>query len=472
MLGKHTVEKIGGSSMSRFAEVMRNVILGQRETRELYNRVFIVSAYGGITNMLLEDKKNGTPGVYGKFASGSDAWEDHLETVRARMIEFNRSFRDLGLDQGLADEFVHLRLNGIRDCLLNLLQLRSFGLFTLNNYLPPTRELLSAVGEAHSAYNSTLILQKQGINAKFVDLTGWMQSESLTFDDAVNQAFAGIDYSNTMPIVTGYVKFDKGIMTHFDRGYSEITFSKVAVLTKAREGIIHKEYHLCTGDPVLIGTDKVKVIGNTNFDIADQLSDLDMEAIHSKASKDMEMCNIPIRIKNAFEPDHPGTVISCDYISPVPRVEMICGRNDIEAIEVMDPEMVSKVGYDQNLMTSLVEAHISYIAKTTNANTITHFVPQKNSRLDECVENLRLRLPSAQVRRFPAALVSVIGSNMRIPGFLAKAASALYQANINILSLVQSSRQVNMQFVVSRGDFEAAQKALHAVFVEQAAADS
>ena len=195
MLGKHTVEKIGGSSMSRFAEVMRNVILGQRETGELYNRVFIVSAYGGITNMLLEDKKNGTPGVYGKFASGSDAWEDHLETVRARMIEFNRSFRDLGLDQGLADEFVHLRLNGIRDCLLNLLQLRSFGLFTLNNYLPPTRELLSAVGEAHSAYNSTLILQKQGINAKFVDLTGWMQSESLTFDDAVNQAFAGIDYS-------------------------------------------------------------------------------------------------------------------------------------------------------------------------------------------------------------------------------------------------------------------------------------
>ena len=134
----------------------------------------------------------------------------------------------------------------------------------------------------------------------------------------------------------------------------------------------------------------------------------------------------------------------------------------------MDPEMVSKVGYDQNLMTSLVEAHISYIAKTTNANTITHFVPQKNRHLNECVENLRMRFPSARVRRFPVALVSVIGTNMRIPGFLAKAANALYQADINVLSLVQSSRQVNMQFVVSRNDFEAAQKALHAVFVENA----
>ncbi|NLZ62260.1 MAG: aspartate kinase [Lentisphaerae bacterium] len=468
MLGQHTVEKIGGSSMSRFGEVMQNVILGNRKPQELYNRIFIVSAYGGITNMLLENKKNGTPGVYGKFASGSETWEDHLEEVRQRMLDFNRSFKDLGLDLDLADAFVHQRLDGIRDCLVNLLQLRSFGLFSLNNYLPPTRELLSAVGEAHSAYNSTLILQKHGVNAKFVDLTGWMQSEILTFDEVISQAFEGIDYSNTMPIVTGYVKFDQGIMTHFDRGYSEITFSKVAVLTKAREGIIHKEYHLCTGDPVLIGTDKVKVIGNTNFDIADQLSDLDMEAIHSKASKEMELYGIPIRIKNAFEPDHPGTLISCDYISPVPRVEMICGRNDVEAIEVMDPEMVSKVGYDQNLMTSLVEAHISYIAKTTNANTITHFVPQKNRHLNECVENLRMRFPSARVRRFPVALVSVIGTNMRIPGFLAKAANALYQADINVLSLVQSSRQVNMQFVVSRNDFEAAQKALHAVFVENA----
>lgn len=215
MLGQHTVEKIGGSSMSRFGEVMQNVILGNRKPQELYNRIFIVSAYGGITNMLLENKKNGTPGVYGKFASGSETWEDHLEEVRRRMLDFNRSFKDLGLDLDLADAFVHQRLDGIRDCLVNLLQLRSFGLFSLNNYLPPTRELLSAVGEAHSAYNSTLILQKHGVNAKFVDLTGWMQSEILTFDEVISQAFEGIDYSNTMPIVTGYVKFDQGIMTHF-----------------------------------------------------------------------------------------------------------------------------------------------------------------------------------------------------------------------------------------------------------------
>ncbi|MGI6356933.1 MAG: aspartate kinase [Lentisphaeria bacterium] len=468
MLKQHTVEKIGGTSMSRFGEVLNNVIIGNRSSKELYNRIFVVSAYAGITNMLLENKKTGAPGVYGKFAQGDLSWYDCLEQVRQRMIECNRQFEDLGLNQEQADEFVNERIDGIKDCLYDLLRLRGYGHFNAKTYLLPTRELLSAVGEAHSAYNSTLILQKHGVKAVFVDLTGWREDELLPFNEVISKAFAGMDFSKVMPIVTGYVKYDEGIMTRFDRGYSEITFSKIAVITKAREGIIHKEYHLCTGDPAVIGVDRVKVIGRTNFDIADQLSDLDMEAIHSKASKEMEYCGIPIRVKNAFEPDHPGTLISCDYVSPEPRVEMICGRNDVEAIEVMDPEMVNRVGYDYSLMQNLVDTDISYIAKTTNANTITHFVSQKNRRLDECVDMIRQRLPSATVTRTSVAIVSVIGSNMRIPGFLSRAATALRDADINVLALCQATRQVNMQFIIARENFEKAQRVLHEAFVEKA----
>ena len=68
MSGFHTVEKIGGTSMTRFGDVMRNVIIGKRQGNELYNRIFVVSAYGGITNLLLENKKTGAPGIYGFFA--------------------------------------------------------------------------------------------------------------------------------------------------------------------------------------------------------------------------------------------------------------------------------------------------------------------------------------------------------------------------------------------------------------------
>ncbi len=467
-MGQHTIEKIGGTSMSRFGEVMNNVIIGKRKGAELYNRAFVVSAYSGITNALLEDKKTGAPGVYGYILHDSKEWEYALETVRKKMLAYNKSFADIGLDVKKADDFVNDRLNGIKSCLKYIMYLRTAGHSKPADYLPSTREFLAAVGEAHSAFNSALILKANGVNARFVDLSGWMSMEVQTLDQAILNAFKDVDFATEMPIVTGYVKYDEGIMRHFDRGYSEITFSRLAVLTQAREGIIHKEFHLSTGDPKLIGVDKVKIIGNTNFDIADQLSDMDMEAIHSKAAKDMELRNIPIRIKNAFDPEHPGTLISRDYVSPVPRAEMICGRSDLIALEVHDPEMVGEIGYDYKLCRCLADFGISYIAKNTNANTITNYVPQKAKYLDECKAALRREFPHATVSTQPVAIVSVIGTNMKIPGFLARASKALYEADINVLALDQVMRQVNIQFIVSRDDFKKAQIALHREFVEKA----
>ncbi|MGN1365891.1 MAG: aspartate kinase, partial [Victivallis vadensis] len=273
-MGIHTVEKIGGTSMTRFGELMANILIGDRKGSELYNRIFVVSAYGGVTNLLLENKKTAEPGIYAAFAAGDNkAWQEKLESTRARLIELNRTFEELGLDQAAADDFVNERMDGVRSCLKNLMQLRSFGHFHRESYLPAARELLSSVGEAHSAFNSTLILRKHGVNAVFVDLSGWKDQETGTMEETILHHMAGLNYAECMPIVTGYAKCAGGVMAKFDRGYSEITFSKLAVATHAREGIIHKEFHLSTGDPKLIGQENVRTIGHTNFDIADQLAD-------------------------------------------------------------------------------------------------------------------------------------------------------------------------------------------------------
>ncbi len=466
-MAAHTVEKIGGTSMTRFGELLENIFLGDRRGAELYNRIFVVSAYGGITDLLLENKKTAAPGIYGSFAAGDNrGWQEKLEATRAKMIELNRSFASIGLDQDKADAFVNERMDGARNCLLHLMQLRGFGHFNTGDYLPPTRELLSSIGEAHSAFNSTLILQKHGINAVFVDLSGWKDRETGSMEETIASHMDGLDFAKCMPIVTGYAKCAEGVMAQFDRGYSEITFSKMAVVTQAREGIIHKEFHLSTGDPKLIGLDKVRQIGHTNFDIADQLADMAMEAIHPKASKAMELNGIPIRVDNAFDPGNPGTLISSDYVSPTPRVDMICGRQDLIAIEVFDPEMVGQSGYDYKLLGALARHQVTYIAKNTNANTITHYVPEKSAELSECVAELGQMLPNARIRTAPIAIVSVLGTNMKFPGFLSRAAKALAQSNINILALDQSMRQVNMQFVLAREDFKAAIIALHREFVE------
>ncbi|MBO7329748.1 MAG: aspartate kinase [Lentisphaeria bacterium] len=467
-MGQHTVEKIGGTSMTRFGELMENILIGSRKGAELYNRIFVVSAYGGITNLLLEDKKTGEPGIYGSFAAGKNQeWQDKLDATTAKMIELNHSFADLKLDLAAADAFVKERMGEIKDCLLHLMQLRSYGHFQPGNYLPAARELLSSVGEAHSAFNSALILKEHGVNAVFVDLSGWKDQETGSMEDTIKNNLKGLNFAECMPIVTGYAKCAEGVMAKFDRGYSEITFSKIAVVTDAREGIIHKEFHLSTGDPKLMGVDKVRTIGHTNFDIADQLADMAMEAIHPKASKEMERHGIAIRVDNAFDPGSPGTLISQDFVSPVPKVDMICGRKDIIAIEIFDTEMVGASGYDYKMMESFAKNNISYIAKNTNANTITHYVSERYKNLDACVEELRKTFPNAKISTRAVAIVAVIGSNMKIPGFLSRAAKALAEAEINILALDQCMRQVNMQFIIAREHFAEAQKALHAELVEK-----
>ena len=468
-MGQHTVEKIGGTSMSRFGELMDNILIADRSGAKLYNRIFVVSAYGGITNALLENKKTAEPGIYGSFAAGDNkAWQKKLEDTRQMMIDINHDFEKIGLDVEKADAFVNERMDGAKACLVHLMQLRSFGHFSGANYLPAAREMLSSIGEAHSAFNSALILQKRGVNAVFVDLSGWKDQETGSMEETIAQHLAGLDFSVCMPIVTGYAKCAEGVMAKFDRGYSEITFSKVAVVTGAREGIIHKEFHLSTGDPKLIGIDKVRTIGHTNFDIADQLSDMAMEAIHPKASKAMELHGIPIRVTNAFDPKSPGTLISGEYVSPVPRVDMICGRRDIIAIEIFDPEMVGVPGYDYQLLSAFARNNVSYIATNTNANTITHYVSEKQPGVKACLAELRKMFPNADINTAAVAIVSVLGSNMKLPGFLSRAAKALAGSEINILALDQCMRQVNMQFIIERRHFEAAQIALHHEFVENA----
>ena len=102
-----------------------------------------------------------------------------------------------------------------------------------------------------------------------------------------------------------------------------------------------------------------------------------------------------------------------------------------------------------------------------NVSNVTFPVPEKSKMLEECVDQLQKDFPNADIRMVKLGIVSVIGSNMRIPGFLARAAAALYEAEINVHALDQTLRQVNIQFMVERQDFETAQKVLHCEFVEK-----
>ncbi len=467
-MGTHTVEKIGGTTMSQFADALNNILIGDKTEEEIYNRIIVVSAYGGVTDMLLEHKKSSDAGVYALFSdSDSWSWSDAISKVGEHLCQINAELEPLGLDLTFADQFVKERIEGVRSCMLDLTRLCSYGNFHLDEHLMTIREMLSAVGEAHSAYNTAQILTSKGINARFIDLSGWREAANYTLDDKIRLCFQDIDLKNELPIATGYTYCKEGIMGTFDRGYSEITFSKIAVITQAREGIIHKEFHLSSGDPKLIGVDKVKTIGYTNYDVTDQLSDLGMEAIHPRAAKGMRQSGIPLRITNAFEPEHPGTLITNDYKRETPKVEIIAGREKVTAIECWDQEMAGRYTHDMDMLKHFGRYQIRYLAKDTNANTLTHYVAEPLSIIKKLTDDIQETFPEADILLKKVSLISAIGSNMGDKRIFFKALRALEEADISVLALHKCMRDIDIQFVIEEEDFQKAVCVLHQHLVEE-----
>ncbi|WP_120997368.1 aspartate kinase [Stutzerimonas urumqiensis] len=464
----HTVEKIGGTSMSRFQEVLDNLLIGERQGPELYQRVFVVSAYSGMTNLLLEHKKTGEPGVYQRFADASneEAWLDALEQVRAQMLAKNTELFDSAFERQQANHFVNQRLDDASDCMRSLQRVCAYGHFQLGEHLMKVREMLASLGEAHSAFNTVLALKHRGVNARLVDLTGWHMDAPLPFEQMISHSFEDVDLSRELAVATGYTHCTEGLMNTFDRGYSEITFAQIAAATGAREAIIHKEFHLSSADPNLVGADKVVTIGRTNYDVADQLSNLGMEAIHPKAAKNLRRAGIELRIKNAFEPDHAGTLISQDYKSEKPCVEIIAGRKDVFGIEVFDQEMLGDVGYDIEITKLLKQLKLYVVNKDSDANSITYYASGSRKLINRAAKLIEERYPAAEVTVHNVAIVSAIGSDLKVKGILHKTVAALASAGISIQAIHQSIRQVEMQCVVNEEDYAAAVAALHRGLIE------
>lgn len=461
----HTVEKIGGTSMSRVDELLGSLLVGERKGEDLYHRVFVVSAFGGITDLLLEHKKSGRPGVYGLFANDDNdhGWLDALSGVAEAMGEAHKKVLSQPGDISMADEFVRERIEGARSCLFDLQRLCSFGHFRLSNHMLVIRELLSGLGEAHSAFVTTLLLQREGVNARFIDLSGWRDEAEVTLKERIAQGLDGVDFTSELPIVTGYAQCSEGLMREYDRGYSEVTFSNISAYTKADEAIIHKEFHLSSADPGLVGVENARKLGHTNFDVADQLANMGMEAIHPNAAKILRRAGVPLRVTNAFEPGDPGTIID-DAKAETPGVEIVTGL-DVVALEIFEQDMVGVKGYDATVLEALNRHNVWIVSKTSNANTITHYVQASLKTAKRVIREVEEIYPQAEVNARSVALVAVIGRDLSGERVLCRGLEALNQAEIDVIAAQQTPRNVDAQFTVPRDKGDAAVKALHETFV-------
>src|SRR3546814_16512214 len=122
---------------------------------------------------------------------------------------------------------------------------------------------------------------------------------------------------------------------------------------------------VCSSDlPKVVGTAAVRPVTETNYDVADQLSGMGMEAIHPSAAKGLRQAGIPLCIKNTFDPEAPGATIRGDLQADAPAVELITGLKRVYAFEFFEQDMVGVKGYDAEILEALRRHTTQHVDKT------------------------------------------------------------------------------------------------------------
>jgi aspartate kinase len=353
-----------------------------------------------------------------------------------------------------------------RRSLQDLQNLCSSGHFHLDAHLGTVREMLAALGEVHSAHNTALLLRRHGVAGAF--------RRSVRLGRDGQPAARGIPGAEAREVRPGpgtahlhrlrqvRRRADEDLRSRLQRDHLQPAGGG----DPRREAIIHKEYHLCSADPKVVGVDKAVAIGRTNYDVADQLSVLGMEAIHPGAAQSLRRAAIPLRVRHSFEPNHDGTLIEADYQSEEPRVEIIAGRRGVFAVEFFSHDMVDRAGHAFGIQKILDRYKLRTVTRESNANSITYYLATNFKIVKRIERDLEERFPNATVTVRRVAIVAAVGSNLDVSGLLSICVSALAEAGINVLAVHQSMRAVDIKFVVDEGDIQAATVALHRRAVE------
>jgi len=455
-----TVEKIGGTSMSDFGQVLKNIFLN----RPVGNgRIIVVSAYSGITDQLLEHKKSGKPGVYTLFAAGEN-YRDALAELNFKMQEINAGLRKTGLNQQLADHFISHRIAAVRKHLDGMTEVINSGYADRKIILQAGREMLASLGEVHSAFNSCQILKNHNIPVEMADLSGFGDDEILTIDQRIQKIITPENCKNKITVATGYTRGSEGIMTSFDRGYSEVTFSRIAVLLQADEAIIHKEFHLSSADPGLVGVSKTKPVGRISYEIAGHLASLGMEAIHPRCAGFLSDAGINLRVKNTFEPDHPGTIITEENICSGNGVQIISGCNQAFRLEISTISGLTESRDPETIFNDINSKYkIVTISKNNTAGTFTAVMPARQLPEPFLQELAQCNCISSSQQ---VAVVNLLGNSLDTGDITSSTTVILNKYGIAPDYLALSLRKKSLQLLVKPSEYDQTIKVLHRHFCE------
>ncbi|MEE8113086.1 MAG: aspartate kinase, partial [Nitrososphaerales archaeon] len=276
---------------------------------------------------------------------------------------------------------------------------------------------------------------------------------------------------NIIPVVTGFNGVTQhGEISTIGRGGSDYTAMIIGSSLDVDEVLIWSDVDgIMTADPRIIAG--AKVIKQLSYDEAAEMAIMGARGMHPRALEPAKDGSIPVRIKNSFNSEAEGTLISKElHIHTGEVAKAIASINDLAMISLSGMSMVGKPGMAGEIFGVLARAKVNIImiSQSISESNITLMV--RKSQLPKALSSLELALlGKGTVREITfeddVSVISIVGAGMKgAPGVAAKLFGAVAEHDINVRMIAQGSSELNISFVVKEKDSAEATRIIHERF--------
>ena len=452
------VMKFGGTSVGSV-----NSILSVKHIVESVSEpvIVVVSSLGGITDKLINTSK--------MASTGNAAYEDEFQQIVSRHVEMVKEVIPAGERQEALQGKIRELLNELKDIFQ--------GIYLIKDLSPKTSDMIVSYGERLSS----LIVAELIKDARWFDSRAFIKTEKKhnkhTIDADLTTQLVRDTFSflPKVALVPGFISSDKttGEVTNLGRGGSDYTAALIAAALDADSLEIWTDVDgFMTADPRVISA--AYTITELSYVEATELCNFGAKVVYPPTIYPVCHKNIPILIKNTFNPDGAGTIIKQEVSTPQCKaIKGISSINDTSLITVQGLGMVGVIGVNYRIFKALAKNGISVflVSQASSENSTSIGVRNADAALacdalnEEFAKEIEMGEISPIMAESDLATVAIVGENMKhTPGIAGKLFDTLGRNGINVIACAQGASETNISFVIESKSLRKSLNVIHDSF--------
>ncbi|WP_088335154.1 aspartate kinase [Methanopyrus sp. KOL6] len=458
------VMKFGGTSVGT-GESIRKVAKIVTDAAEEHEVIVVVSAMSGVTDELV------------RAAESAPDWTE--EDVKNFVGKLRRR-HGRAASEAISSDLILREVMGYIDSLLEELEKVLLGLSYVGEVTSRSTDLILSFGERMSAPIVAGALRDQGLEAEHLE----GGEAGVITDDRFGEAepilpacrrkaqktLIPMIESGKIPVITGFIgRTIDGEVTTLGRGGSDYSAAIIGCISEADEVQIWTDVDgVMTANPNLVPD--ARTVPKLSYEEAMELASFGAEVLHPKTVIPVRPENIPIRVKNTFNPESEGTLITSESEPSEQVVKAVASSSDVGMVDIRGITMIGRPGVAGRVFSRLGEEGINVImiSQSASESNISIVVDRPEvHRAARIIERefVGERVVERVTTYEDVAVVAVVGEGMRgTPGVASRVFRAVADAGVNVKTISQGASEVNISFVVAEEDEAAAVNAVHSEF--------